>query len=116
MDIGVYSLKDLSDSQVENLLREKKSFEIEKIGSGNVSNTVATLEKLIESMDMKCRVYTIGRKAIMAAAVTPNPVTFLAGVASSIAIGAHNVATWNPDYEIGKYITKDRLLVEYKKQ
>ena len=115
MDIGVYSLKDLSDSQVENLLREKKSFEIEKIGSANVSNTVATLEKLIESMDMKCRVYTIGRKAIMAAAVTPNPVTFLAGVASSIAIGAHNVATWNPDYEIGKYITKDRLLVEYKK-
>jgi len=36
-------------------------------------------------------------------------------VASAVAIGVHNLSTWNPDYEIGKNYIKRRLSVKYKK-
>ncbi|WP_448482059.1 hypothetical protein [Pseudoxanthomonas mexicana] len=115
MDIGVYSIKDLANSQVEELLREKKSFVLEGIDRTNFSEAVETVEKLVEALGMKCRVYTKGRKALMVGAVTPNPVTFVAGVASAVAIGAHNVATWSPDYEIGKNLAMGTLTIEYQK-
>lgn len=115
MDIGVYSIKNISDSQVENLFREKKSFVLEDIDRTNFSEAVETIEKMIEGLGMKCRIYTKGRKALMVGAVTPNPVTFVAGVASAIAIGTHNVATWSPDYEVGKNLAMGTLTIEYQK-
>ena len=47
MDIGVYSIKDLANSQVEELLREKKSFVLEGIDRTNFSEAVETVEKLV---------------------------------------------------------------------
>jgi hypothetical protein len=97
------------------MLREKRSFILEDIERTNFSEAVETVERLVEEIGMKCRIYTKGRKALMVGAVTPNPVTFVAGVASAIAIGTHNVATWSPDYEIGKNLAMGTLTIEYQK-
>ena len=40
---------------------------------------------------------------------------FLGGYAAGIAIGLHNLATWDPDYEIAKNIPAGTLLINYKK-
>jgi hypothetical protein len=115
MDIGVYSIKELSNSQVEGMLRDKKSFVLEDVDRVNFSEAIETMENLMEGLGLKCRVYTKGRKALIVGAATPTPVTFLAGVASAVAIGAHNVATWDPDYEVGKNLAMGTLTIEYKK-
>ncbi|MDL8858720.1 hypothetical protein QS933_26535, partial [Escherichia coli] len=39
----------------------------------------------------------------------------LLGAVSAAAIGVHNLATWNPDYEIGKNYVKRTISVRYKK-
>jgi hypothetical protein len=80
-----------------------------------MSEAVESLEKTIESRGLSCRVYTKGRAASIAAAAIPTPVTVLGGWASAIAIGVHNVATWNPDYEIAKNLAMGTLTVDYKK-
>ena len=55
---------------------------------------------------LTCRVYTEYRSTAVAA---------LLGAVSAAAIGVHNLATWNPDYEIGKNYVKRTLSVRYKK-
>lgn len=102
MDIGVYSIKSVSDQKIGALLDERKSFVLEDIGRLNLSEAVESIEKAIESKGLKCRVYTKGRSLI-------------AGGASAVGIGIHNLATWNPDYEIAKNLATGSLTVTYKK-
>ena len=111
MDIGIHSIKQISDSEVDALFDQRKSFVLEDISRTSMSEAV---EK-IESRGLDCRVYTKGRAAAIAATAIPTPATFLGGLASAIAIGAHNVATWNPDYEIAKNLAMGTLTIEYKK-
>tara|TARA_R110000850_G_scaffold132631_3_gene253715 strand:+ start:327 stop:713 length:387 start_codon:yes stop_codon:yes gene_type:complete len=113
MDIGVYSLKDISNEQISLFIKNKDSFVIEDIARLNFNEATKTVEKLIESAGLKCRVYTKGRSALMATAITPAAVV---GWASAIGIGAHNVVTWNPDYEIAKNMATGSLSVTYKKE
>jgi hypothetical protein len=115
MDIGVYSLRDVPDEKIGELLDERKSFVLEDIDRLNFSQAVETVERKIEARGMKCRVYTAGRSAVIAAAAVPTPVTVLGGWASALAIGAHNLATWDPDYELAKNVATGRLDVNYKK-
>lgn len=75
----------------------------------------STLEKVIESKGMKCRVYTKGRIATLAATVATAPPVVIGGLVAGIAIGAHNLATWNPDYEIAKNPATGALSVTYMK-
>lgn len=51
----------------------------------------------------------------MAMLAIPTEVTQLAGFASAIGIAAHNLATLNPDYVIGKNKPAGRVTVTYKK-
>ena len=76
MDIGIYSIKTTSNEDVEKMLKAKKSFVLEHIPRTGFGEAVETIEKQIEDLGMKCRIYTKGRKALMAGAVTPTPVTF----------------------------------------
>ena len=115
MDIGVYSINSITDSEIGNMLDNRKSFVIEDIARTNMSEAVESLEKQIESRGLKCRVYTKGRSATIAAAVIPTPATVIGGWVSAIAIGAHNVATWDPDYEIAKNMAMGTLTIDYKK-
>ena len=114
MDISVYKMKDIADGNVSKLIDQKSSFVLEGIDRLNMGEAVSALEKIIESKGLKCRVYTKGRSATFVGAVIPGP-TVLVGWASAIGVGIHNVATWNPDYEIAKNLATGTLTVSYKK-
>jgi hypothetical protein len=68
----------------------------------------------IEPAGLKCRVYTKGRIAAAGASLLGG-ITGAAGIASAISIAAHNLATYNPDYEIVKHLVDNTLSVFYKK-
>lgn len=111
MDIAVYPLQSLSDKHLTEFLSSHKSFVIEDIDRLNIPETVETIEKVIEGLGMKCRVYTKGRSAALAAELAVP----LVGWAAAAAMGVHNLATWNPDYEIAKNLITGTLTIEYKK-
>lgn len=115
MDYKVYSIKEVSDSVVERIIRDRQSFVIEDIDRTNFSEAVSHLEKMIEDAGFKCRVYTKGRAATMAAAAIPIAPTVLGGWAAGIGMAIHNIATFNPDYEIAKNIVMGTLTINYKK-
>lgn len=115
MDIGVYSIKSISNEKISSMIDQRRSFIIEDISRLHMKNTIRTLEKIIEAKRLRCRVYTMGRAATMAAAAVPIAPTVIGGWAAGIAIGVHNLATWDPDYEIGKNLATGRLEINYKK-
>ena len=107
------SYDELNWSKITKMIQKNKSFEI--IGlSGNLIDTVSTLENVIESENLSCRIYTYGRVA-SAGATLVGGVTGLAGLASVVGMAAHNIATFNPDYEIAKHLVDNKLTVSYKK-
>lgn len=93
------------------LIEDKADFEVYGL-SGRMISAVDFLEKLIEGKQLTCRIYTIGRSASVAAAIVSAPLA----IASAVAIGAHNLATYDPDYEIGKQVVNHKLEVTYKKR
>ena len=115
MDISVYSIKNIADEKIAGLIEKRASFVLEDIDALNMSEAVETVEKLIESKKLSCRVYLKGRSATVAAAAIPVAPTVLGGWAAALAIGVHNLATWNPDYEIAKNFATGTLTVTYKK-
>ncbi|RUT39802.1 hypothetical protein WG29040_05650 [Pseudomonas sp. PAMC 29040] len=110
MDISVYSASGISNEDISSMVSEKKSFTIKEIDSDFFSDTVETIEKLIESQGFTCRVYTAGRIT----ALGISAFTIVGGVAAGLTIAAHNLATYNPDYEIAKIYPKT-LIINYKK-
>lgn len=112
MDIRVYKIEELADEKLRKLLENKESF-ILKTPRLYFKETIATLEKHIEALDMKSRVFAKGRKSLMAGSFF-GP-TALYGVASAIFMGVHNAATYDPDYEIAKNRATGTLTVTYKK-
>lgn len=115
MDILVYSIKVVSDDVINGLILKRESFVLEEIDRLNLGEAVEMVEKLIEAKGFSCRVYTKGRAATVAAAAIPISPTVIGGWASALAIGVHNLATWNPDYEIAKNIATGTLTITYKK-
>jgi hypothetical protein len=115
MDIGVYSIKVISDEKISSLINDKQSFVLEDIASRNIGEAVRAVERVIESKGLKCRVYLKGRSATVAAAASSMTPVALGGWASAIGIGLHSLATWDPDYEIAKNPATGTLTVTYKK-
>jgi hypothetical protein len=111
MDMRIYSLKLTSDERLLELLRSHKSFVLEDIGHLNIAEVVEAIENKIESLGMKCRVYTKWRVTTL----IPKIAIPLFCWDSATVLGAHNRATWNADYEIGKNRLTRSLTVEYKK-
>lgn len=95
--------------QIDGLIDQKKSFVIVGLGSELVDAS-AFVEKCIEEKGLRCRVYTRNR-VLAAGAMSWTG----AGVASLAGIAAHNLATFNPDYEIGRAVVDQRLHIDYKK-
>ena len=112
MDISVYRIKSISDEKLKELLKTHQSFVLEDIDRLNMADAVKTVEKLIESLGMKCRIYTKGRVAGLAAELAV-PVV---GWAAAAAIGVHNLATWDPDYEVAKNLITGTLTIQYKRK
>ncbi len=101
-----------SDSAVK-LIKEKSSFTI--IGlSGKMSDAVDLIEEQIEKEGYSCRIYTYGRVAAAGGSFFGG-ITGLLGAASAIGMVAHNLATYDPDFEIAKHIVDNKLVVSYEK-
>ena len=113
MDINVYSVNELTDEKLNDLIRTKSSFVLTDVT--HMKHTVKKVEELIEMKDMKCRVYTKGRVATVAAAAIPVSPAVIGGWLSAAAIGVHNLATYDPDYELAKNPIKSELEVNYKR-
>ena len=113
VDIKKITAAELDVKTIDALIDARDSFQV--VAVTNISAVVTALEGRIEKKDLSCRVYTEFRSAALTAAVIPTPVTVLGGWAAGVAIGAHNLATWNPDYEIAKNKAMSNVTVTYKK-
>ena len=107
-DSGEVNASELSKELLDFLLSKSASFTVR--AAPDLSAVVQRIENRIEEMGMRCRVYTENR-AVVAGGAALTPVG-LAGVA---AIAAHNLATWDPDYEIGKNKLSNCVSVSCKK-
>lgn len=114
MDVGVYKITEISNQQIREKICNHESFAIECEEFDRYKKTLEWLEKTIESEGMKVRVYMKGRVATMGTAALTGWGTVVAA-ASGLAMAAHNVATWSPDYEIAKHPLGNTLYVNYKK-
>ncbi|MFJ3467159.1 hypothetical protein [Pseudomonas sp. NPDC090201] len=114
MDVNVFKIAEVTNEQILQKIKNHESFTLECGDAERYSRTLEWLEKNIEDQGMKVRIYMVGRAAAMGAAVWTGFGT-IAAAASGIAIAAHNIATWSPDYEIGKNPISPTLYVNYKK-
>lgn len=108
------SFNDIGNNKLEDLIKKKISFEVVGV-SGKMSDAVKTVENAIESLGLTCRIYTKGRIAA-AGATLFGGITGVLGAASTIGIAAHNLATYNPDYEIVKHMVDNKLSVVYQRE
>lgn len=103
----------ISDEKIRELVRRNKSF---ILNINDMSEAVKKVEEIIEKAGMSCRIYTEYRMATIATAAIPVSPMVIGGVLAAISIGIHNLATYDPDYEIAKNPVKKTLTVTYKKQ
>lgn len=93
------------------LIDHRASFEIHQVPIIEMISICGDLEDYIESQNLKCRVYTEKRyTGLLAGALNKQY-----GVLGAIFIAAHNLITWNPDYEISRDLANNRINVKYKK-
>ena len=97
-------------STIAELISNKSSFAIVGIPSGKQSLAVEMVERAIESRGMKCRVRTANRGWAVGALTA---LTFGGAAIAAAAVGAHNLATKDPDYEIVKEMFGSDIQVEY---
>lgn len=107
----VILFKDLNQEKTDELLKAHASFEVVSVPAFHQSAAVTIVEKRCEALGMRCRVYQKGRTIIGGALAFVNP---LIGLGILGASGAHNLATYDPDYEIRKEFGTG-IVVTYKK-
>lgn len=93
------------------LIDHRASFEIHQVPITEMLTICSAIENYIELEDLKCRVYTEKRyTGLLAGALNKQY-----GVLGALFIAAHNLITWNPDYEISRDLANNRINVKYKK-
>ncbi len=112
MDVLIRSELDMLDPEINKLIDKRLSFTLTGVEK---SQAVRVLEALIEQKGLSCRVYTENRSALMGAAFIPTGITQLTGIVTAIGVGIHNLATFNPDYEVGRHPVENKITVTYKK-
>ena len=125
MDVGVYKITEVTNDFIIEKIKAHESFVLECGEYDRYSNTLTWLEQAIEKQGMSVRIYMRARKLSMGsfaglagASVIGAPVALGAiaiGMVAGVGIAAHNLATLNPDYEIGKHPLGSTLYVDYKK-
>lgn len=100
-----------SFSTITELIHQRQNFEVCDIDLVDLFSFSQELEKYIESLNLKCRLYTKNRLATGLSAVL-NPRW---GILSLAAIAAHNLMTLNPDCEIYRDLANKRVGLEWKK-
>lgn len=110
IDIQKFTAEEVTLEKLDALVMRRESFQV--VAISNIGAVVEKVEGRIEKQGLKCRVYTEYRSTTMAATFSP---AALVGLGSALAIGVHNLATFNPDYEIGKNKVAGTVTVLYKK-
>ncbi len=105
--------EEMDSLEIRNLIKTHASFQIIGAG-GRMNDTVSEIENMIEAESLSCRIYTYGRVGSAAASFLGGPAGVL-GVLATVGMGIHNIATYNPDYEIAKHFVSNKLTVSYKK-
>lgn len=113
MDIEKFKSDELSSEKLTELISQKRSFQV--VAVVNLSSVVNEVEGAIEKNNLTCRVYTEYRSASLASALIPTGITQAFAFYSAMAIAVHNIATFNPDYEIAKNKLAGTVTVLYKK-
>ena len=113
VDIENYTSDEMTSEKLNSLIENKKSFKV--VAVKDIGFIVNKIEGAIEKRDLTCRVYSEFRSVAMGAVAIPTPVTLLGGLAAMVGTAAHNIATFNPDYEIGKNKIKNTVTVIYQK-
>lgn len=108
---GNKTYENIPDFLLRDLVSRKCSFSIK---TEDISDTVKQVETMIEACGYSCRVYTENRAAAMGLAATTGVGTLL-GAAAAVGMAMHNLATFNPDFEIGKSLIDGKVNVTYKK-
>lgn len=93
------------------LINHRASFEIHQVPFSEMFSICGELEEYIENQNLKCRIYTEKRyTSLLAGALNKQY-----GVLSAVLMLAHNLITWDPDYEISRDLANNRINVKYKK-
>lgn len=108
-EIHQYTYSEVS-SRLDELIKKKESFVVRGL-TDQMSEAITKIESTIEKQELKCRVYTRNRAAVVAATAWVPFVSW----ANAAALAVHNLATMDPDYEIGKDYIDKRLHVTYKR-
>lgn len=110
-----FSCSEITDEALSALIEKNRSFEITGLeAEGSMTQMIERLENIMTAQKKRCRVYTWGRAAAVAAAAIPTGVTQVTGAAAAVGIGLHNFATYNPDYEIAKHLIDNKLSINKK--
>lgn len=125
MDVGVYKITEVTNDFIIEKIKAHESFVLECEEYDRYSKTLTWLEQMIEAQGMSVRIYMRARRLSMGslagfagASVVGAPVALGAlaiGMVAGVGIAAHNLATLNPDYEIGKHPLCSTLYVDYQK-
>jgi len=125
MDVGVYKITEVTNDFILEKIKSHESFVLECQEFDRYSNTLTWLEQAIEKQGMSVRIYMRARRLSMGsfagfagASIVGAPLALGAlavGMVAGVGIAAHNLATLNPDYEIGKHPIGSTLYVDYKK-
>lgn len=102
------------EEKIKEALSERKTFRV-ICPSGSQSFAAEWLEHEIERKGFKCRIYTSNRASVLAAGIIPTGITQVTAIAAGVFMAAHNLATFNPDYEISKDPIGSGITVTYKK-
>lgn len=97
--------------KLPELIQNRSSFEVWDQDFESLIEAVPLIEAEIESQQLTCRIYTKGRILAAGAGIF----SFGAGLAVLAGIAAHNILTYNPDYEICRDLANSKILVEFKK-
>ena len=111
IDHKVVTSNELTSQLIDELISNRQSFKV--VAAADIGLVVNEIEGRIEKAGLSCRVFTEYRSTALAGSFW-GP-TALLGVAAGIGIAAHNLATFNPDYEIGKNKLAGTVMVTHKK-
>lgn len=99
-----YLYREVNDNQLKAMIAKHESFVLEVVNKSDLMQACSKMEDLIEAQSLSCRIYTEYRSA--AAVLQPWVL---------VPILLHDLATYNPDYEIGRNVITNEVSVTYKK-